>query len=70
MPDRPLKAAGYANIRELMPLEGRRVMLVTQHDEADWLAGDPAFVQIHFDDGSSIMFIFEEPDGRLFYETI
>lgn len=59
----------YANIRELLPVEGRRVALVTQHDELDYLTGEPAFVQIHFDDGSSITFTLEGPCGRLFYEV-
>lgn len=58
----------YATIRELLPLEGRRVALVTQHDEVDYMAGGPAFVQILFDDGQRLTFSFEGPDGRLFYE--
>ena len=60
----------YANIRELLPLEGRRVALVTQHDEVDYMAGGPAFVEILFDDGQRLTFSFEEPDGRLYHETI
>ena len=58
----------YANIRELLPIAGKTIALVTQHDEVDFLAGDPAFIQIHFDDGSSITFMFEEPCGRLLSE--
>lgn len=60
----------YANVRELLPIEGRRVALVTQHDEIDWLAGEPAFIQIHFEDGASITFVFDEPCGRLFSELL
>lgn len=41
----------YANVRELVPLEGQRVVMVSQHDEVDWLCGLPAHVSLHFENG-------------------
>lgn len=54
------RAVSYANIRELLPLAGRRVLDVTQHDEADYLAGDPAFIAIHFDDGTTVTIVIDD----------
>ena len=55
----------YSNIRELLPIEGRRVLLVSQQDEADWLAGEPAYILIGFDDGTTLRVIVED-DERVF----
>lgn len=50
----------YATIRELMPFTGRRVIDVTQHDEVDWICGQPAFFILHFDDGSWLRVVFTD----------
>lgn len=54
----------YANARELVPVEGLRVIMVTQHDEVDYMCGEPAFVALHFEDGTTVKFIVED-DFRL-----
>lgn len=58
----------YANIRELLPVEGLRIMMVTQQDEIEWLCGEPAFFCLHLDNGSTIRVVVVE-DGRIFYES-
>lgn len=44
----------YANIRERLPVEGLRVVSVTQHDEVDWLCGLPAFIMLIFENGYTL----------------
>lgn len=63
--NRILTGEPYANVRELLgALIGRRVLDVTQQDEADWLAGDEAHVMIMFDDGSWVR-VYPDRDGRI-----
>ena len=50
----------YSTIRELLPIVGRRVLDVTQHDDVDWLCGLPAFIVLHFDDGTMMRIIVED----------
>lgn len=57
----------YANIREhLGSLVGAQVLDVTQHDEADWLAGDPAYFMLMFSNGS-VLKVEVWNDGRIKY---
>lgn len=55
----------YATIRDpdlLGGLIGRRVLEVTQHDEAEWLAGYPAYFMLMFDDGSTLRVVVEDQE--------
>lgn len=50
----------YANIRELLPAIGLKILHISQHDEDEWIAGHPAYFTLHFDDGSSLTVIVED----------
>lgn len=54
--------SGYVNVRDLLPVEGMRVVSVTQHDEVDWLCGMPAFVMLIFENGYTVRIIIDDSD--------
>lgn len=58
----------YATIRNVLPLVGRTILEITQHDEIEWLAGEQAYFCLHFDDGSTLRIVVIE-DDMVFYET-
>lgn len=52
----------YANIRELLPVVGRYVLDVTQHDEDEWLIAGEAYIMLHFDNGSTLRIVIEDDE--------
>lgn len=56
----------YANVRELLPVEGQRVVSVTQHDEADWLCGYPAYVMLIFENGYTLRVLVTDDETAWF----
>lgn len=57
----------WANIREVLPIEGRQIVMITQHDEMDYLADGVAFFCLHLDDGSTLRIVVTA-DGQIWYE--
>ncbi len=44
----------YANIRELLPVRGCKVIEISQHDEDEWLITGESFFMLHFDNGLTL----------------
>lgn len=55
----------YTTIRELLPVEGLRVVLVTQHDEFEYLIDGLAYVCLHFENGMTVTVFINESDRLL-----
>lgn len=51
----------YSTIRQYLGgFIGRRIVDITQHDEADWRADEKGFVMLMFEDGSVLQFVQPE----------
>jgi hypothetical protein len=47
----------YSNIRQILgPCIGKRVVEITQHDEAEWKENHDSYVMLMFEDGSTLKF--------------
>ena len=53
----------YANIRELLPVRGCRVVEVSRHDQDEWLITGESFVMLHFDNGLTLRVAVTDDGG-------
>lgn len=50
----------YENIRELLPIEGQKVVMVSQHSEEEWMADSPAYIMLMFESGLTMRIIIDD----------